>query len=182
MVILNLLGKIEPICISQKLKLYISNLPKDEDNDWNSHLIEEMEIALKCSAVKSEMYEAHYGKSIFKDIKSILKTKYPNLCVEKMSERACIQYIADEMICLYFDYDYDDMPVGDWTSNCFDGRLCEGDYAEKISYFIHLMCQKQGRTALEHIEKGGFIYEEKSIIINTCCNYAGKCTDRLWRF
>lgn len=27
MVILNMFGKIEPICISQKMKLYISNLP-----------------------------------------------------------------------------------------------------------------------------------------------------------
>lgn len=142
MVVLNLLGKIEPICISQKLKLYVSNLPQTEDNNWMSHLVEEMEIALKLSAVKSEMYEAHYGKTISKDIKSIFKTKYPHFCVEKMSEQECIQRIADEMICLYFDYDYTDMPVGDWTSNCFDGRLCEGDYAERISYFIHLLCKK----------------------------------------
>ena len=66
MVVLNLLGKIEPICISQKLKLYVSNLPQTEDNNWMSHLVEEMEIALKLSAVKSEMYEAHYGKTISK--------------------------------------------------------------------------------------------------------------------
>ena len=42
MVVLNLLGKIEPICISQKLKLYVSNLPQTEDNNWMSHLVEEM--------------------------------------------------------------------------------------------------------------------------------------------
>lgn len=142
MVILNLLGKIEPICISQKLKLYVANLPKDDDNDWNAHLVEEMEIALRFSAIKSGIYEANYGKPLFKDIKSILKTKYPHVCVDEMSEHECIQYIADDMICLYFDYDYNDMPLGDWITNCFDGRLCEGDYAEKIVYLIHLMCKQ----------------------------------------
>lgn len=42
------------------------------------------------------------------------------------------QAMASNMICLCFDYDYDDMPTGDWRTNCFDGRFCEEDYAEKI--------------------------------------------------
>lgn len=40
--------------------------------------------------------------------------------------------IADKMICMYFHYEYDDMPLGGWETNCFDGRCCEEDYAEKI--------------------------------------------------
>lgn len=40
------------------------------------------------------------------------------------------------MICIYFDFEYGDMPLGDWTTNCFDGRFCEEDYAEKIINFI----------------------------------------------
>ena len=60
MVVLNLLGKIEPICISQKLKLYVSNLPQTEDNNWMSHLVEEMEIALnkEMKLFNKEMIEA----------------------------------------------------------------------------------------------------------------------------
>lgn len=42
MTVLSILGKIEPICISKKLKLYISNLPDSPDNDWQSELVYEM--------------------------------------------------------------------------------------------------------------------------------------------
>ena len=35
-----------PLCISQKLKLYISNLPCSEDDDWHTELLQEMKIAL----------------------------------------------------------------------------------------------------------------------------------------
>ena len=41
MVVLNVSGKIEPICISDKLKLYISNLPNEEENNWNKELVNE---------------------------------------------------------------------------------------------------------------------------------------------
>lgn len=143
MVILNIMGKIEPICISRKLGLYIANLPNSEINNWNAHLVEEMEVALKLFAAESEIHEKHFGMSTARDIKLITKNKFPRLCVEKMNEKECIQYIADQMIYLYFEYEYDDLPVGDWDTNCFDGRLCEGDYADKIAYFIHLICKQE---------------------------------------
>lgn len=57
MVILNIMGKIEPICISHKLKLYIANLPNGEANDWLAHLVEEMDTALKIFATQSEIHE-----------------------------------------------------------------------------------------------------------------------------
>ena len=143
MVILNMLGKIKPICISEKLKLYIANLPKEEHNNWNSYLIEEIEESLMHSSVTSERYEKNYGKSISRDIKEIIKKQYPTLPVASMTKEECIQQLVDDMICLYFDYEYEDMPVGDWTSNCFDGRLCEGDYVIKIAYFFHLICKPE---------------------------------------
>lgn len=143
MVILNIMGEIEPICISHKLKLYIGNLPNSENNNWKEHLVEEMETALKLFAAQSKIHEKHFGKSISRDIRTITKNKFPHLNVEKMSKHECVQCFANEMICLYFDYEYDDMPVGDWASNCFDGRLCEGDYADKIAYFIHLICNQE---------------------------------------
>lgn len=43
------------------------------------------------------------------------------------------------MICIYQNYDYTDMPLGGWDTNCFDGRLCEEDYSEKIIDFINFM-------------------------------------------
>lgn len=42
MVVLNFYGKIEPICISEKLGLYIANLPNEEYNEWRNALAEEL--------------------------------------------------------------------------------------------------------------------------------------------
>ncbi len=39
------------------------------------------------------------------------------------SIESCLQCLVDNMICLFFDYEYQDMPFFDWTSNCFDGRF-----------------------------------------------------------
>ena len=39
MIVLNIYGKIKPICISNKLKLYLGNLPNEKENDWNSMLL-----------------------------------------------------------------------------------------------------------------------------------------------
>ena len=47
MVVLNFYGKIEPICISEKLGLYIANLPNEEYNEWRNALAEELELAVK---------------------------------------------------------------------------------------------------------------------------------------
>lgn len=44
MVVLNVFGKKEKICISEKLKLFIANLPKGDNNDWNGELVKEMKI------------------------------------------------------------------------------------------------------------------------------------------
>lgn len=143
MVILNLLGKIEPICVSQKLKLYIANLPKDDFNNWNGGLVEEMEDILKYSSIQTGRFQKEFANIKPLDIKEIFHSKYPQISVEDMTEKECIQHIADEMIYIYFDYNYDDMPVGDWTSNCFDGRCCERDYTEKIVDFIRFLCNEE---------------------------------------
>lgn len=49
MVVLNFYGKIEPICISEKLGLYIANLPNEEYNEWRNALAEELELAVKAN-------------------------------------------------------------------------------------------------------------------------------------
>ena len=140
MVVLNLLGKIQTTCISKKLKLYIANLPKGKMNSWNALLVEEMEASLKHSAIDMDRFQDAHGKLQPIDIKKIFRLKYPQIFKEEMTEKECIQHIADEMIYLYFDYNYGDIPTGDWTTNCFDGRFCEGDYTIKIVNLLKFLC------------------------------------------
>lgn len=132
MVVLNIYGKIKPICISKKLGLYISNLPKEKDNDWNHILYEEIILAKKRIDYDSKKYNL---KKLFE-----LEKFYLEICsskqVENNSDSKMTQEIVDNMICIYLDYNYDDMPLGGWKTNCFDGRLCEDEYAEKIINFI----------------------------------------------
>lgn len=136
MVILNMFGKIEPICISQKMKLYISNLPNGNENNWNSYIVDEFKHALKiqdlaCTTVGVEnkqnlklMYEQRIEDGNSKDFED---------------KDALIQEIVDNMIYIYLDYSYDDMPMGGWDKNPFDGRFCEEDYTEIIMDFLHFM-------------------------------------------
>lgn len=136
MVVLNIYSKIEPICISKKLGLYISNLPNEQTNDWNSKLIEEMRYSKRKLLLEYERY--NIKKDI--NISDFYHNIFPNAKLEKGSdEKDLLQKIADNMVCIYLDYDYEDMPLGDWRTNCFDGRLCEEDYAEKIIDFINFL-------------------------------------------
>lgn len=134
MVVLNIFGKIEPICISDKLKLYISNLPNGESNNWNKGLVDEMRAAMKMNIIESEKL----GMKPNIDIREIYSQRFQQTSLpDDTTEDVYLQKIADNMICLYFDYSYQYMPLGDWDTNCFDGRLCEEDYAEKVIDFIN---------------------------------------------
>lgn len=136
MVVLNVSGKIEPICISDKLKLYISNLPNEEENNWNKELVNEMRIAIQFDIIESEKI----GVKSNIDIRKIYSQRFPQMPLPAgTSEDVYLQKIADNMICLYFDYSYEDMPLGDWDTNCFDERFCEEDYAEKVIDFINFV-------------------------------------------
>lgn len=67
------------------------------------------------------------------DVRKICKDRFP---LEEITDETdldyCFQLIAYHMIYLFFDYEYNDMPLGDWTTNCSDGRFCEVDYPSKI--------------------------------------------------
>lgn len=56
MVVLNIYGKIKPICISKKLGLYIANLPNEEHNNWNDELYKEVLLAKKTIDQNSKKY------------------------------------------------------------------------------------------------------------------------------
>lgn len=134
MVVLNMFGKIKPICISEKLKLYISNLPKEENNNWNEYLVEEIKEAFAVDKITCErlMIKSENSPTNLHEI-LLPESALPSSATD--DER--IQEIADNMVCIYFDYNYDDMPLGDWEENPFDGRFCEEDYAELVVDFLN---------------------------------------------
>lgn len=167
MVILNMFGKIEPICISQKMKLYISNLPNSNENNWNSYVVKEFKHALKIHVLSCRVAGV--------ENKQNLKLMYEERVGADNSEvfqneSALIQEIVDNIIYIYLDYSYDDMPMGGWDENPFDGRLCEKDYAEIIvdffvscwmvqickcrCGFIHQIMTENGHTTVCFLGKG----------------------------
>lgn len=139
MIVLNIQGDISPICISEKLKLYISNLPNDEHNNWNKALCSELQTSLRHSEIIARKLDMEQRD----ELRRIYEKYFPQKPLsDKADERAYIQSIVDRMICIYFDYEDADMPMFDWTTNCFDGRLCEEDYAEKVINFINFVSRQ----------------------------------------
>lgn len=140
MIILNMYGKISSICVSNKLKIYISNLPRELDNNWNQELVEDMLQEIK----ERKIFAEKHGNDLPSyDLKKIcIETFGLRNLSDNLSELEYLQIIADNLICIYFDYEYEDMPFFDWTTNCFDGRLCEEDYSEKFMNFLHFIVRK----------------------------------------
>lgn len=65
MVVLNCYGKIDKICISTKLGLYLSNLPDSPENNWK----EQLEKELKLSYDADRIYQEYLGtKGIVEEI------------------------------------------------------------------------------------------------------------------
>lgn len=144
MVIIDVYGKIHKTVISEKLRLYVSNVPDEEDNDWKSEMVEIMEKEILQQELDAIEYEKLCGKSLqlYNDtyLKELVKINFPQSAVtEDADTKSLLNHIAENMIYLFFDYEYDDMPFFDWTTNCFDGRLCEDDYAEKVINFIRFV-------------------------------------------
>lgn len=136
MVTLNVFGKIEPICISNRLKLYIANLPNDEDNNWNQEVFEELQSAVEMHALHCK--QRNLNSKI--NVAELHRKRCPNsVLTQTSSENNLLQEIVDNMLCVYLDYSYDDMPLGDWETNPFDGRCCEKDYAELLMDFFHFL-------------------------------------------
>ncbi len=135
MVVLNCYGKIKPICISEKLKLFISNPPEEEHKEWQSALSEELEMVETVSNISRK----HLGLEPEQSILNLYTRVFPNKPQPDSVDRKAIKELVENMICIYFDYDYSDMPLGGWETNCFDGRFCEEDCAEKIIDFINYL-------------------------------------------
>lgn len=132
MTVLSILGRIEPICISEKLKLYIANVPNDRDNDWQSVLVTEMQKGLTLH----EMNASSLGVKSNERLKIAMLAGHHGPIETETELLSCLRKIASDAIYMYFDYDYDDIPLGGWDTNPFDSRFCEKDYSEKILDFI----------------------------------------------
>lgn len=132
MVILNCYGKIEPICISEKLRLFISNPPEEEHNEWQSELSEELKMVETVSNLSRERIGLEPEQSILELYAKVFPNKPQPINVDKK----LLKELCENMI---FDYDYGDLPLGGWETNCFDGRFCEEDCAEKIIDFINFL-------------------------------------------
>ena len=135
MIVLNFYGKIPRICISEKLGLFLSNLPDDEDNNWREELAEEVELAVKADGI----YQKKIGTSYPCEIAKLYHRIFPNKDIPISFEKRHFYEIAEQMICLSFEYKYEDMPLGGYETNCFDGRSCEEDCAEKIIDLINFL-------------------------------------------
>lgn len=133
MVVLNFYGKIEPICISEKLKLFISNLPEEEMNEWQTELAEEFEFREAVSNISNKRLGLEPEDRVIQLYTKVL----PNVPQPECIDSKVLKQLAENMICIYFDYQYSDMPLGGWETNCFDGRFCEEAYAEKVVDFIN---------------------------------------------
>ena len=145
MLVIDVYGKIAKTKISDKLKLYISNVP----SDWKEGIVEDMMQEIRQQKVDIEDNLRRYGDSFQSEytvasLKRIIETNIkqcPDHGLETIEK--CLDYLADNMVCLFFDYDDEDMPFFDWTTNCFEGRFCEEDYAEKV--YSLSSCARQGQ-------------------------------------
>lgn len=135
MVVFNFYGKIPRICISEKLGLYLSNLPNEGLNEWQDELSNELCLAQNADQIYQEKLGTNYPCGIYK----LYKNVFPEKSLPTVFEKKNYNELASNMICLDFDYSYDDMPLGGWDTNCFEGRLCEEDYAEKIIDLINFL-------------------------------------------
>lgn len=135
MVVLNFYGTIAPICISKKLGLYISNLPNTKHNEWRDDLAEELELAVKADII----YQDKLGTNFPCGFQRLYHKLFPDVTPPSTFTKEHYLRVADKMICIYQEYSYEDMPLGGWDTNCFDGRFCEEDYSEKLINFINFV-------------------------------------------
>lgn len=89
MVVLNIYSKIEPICISKKLGLYIGNIINSKFGDWKEELVDVLTES-KEKIIKNELNHSLEKRFDFRnEFKKILKDDYndnesDNLIIDKV--------------------------------------------------------------------------------------------------
>lgn len=135
MIVLNFYGKIDRICISKKLGMYLSNLDDSVDNNWKHELIEQLKLVQEADKLYRRYMKDDSESRLVKLYHEVFPTKeIPAEFIDPHYEE-----LVDRMICVTLDFEYDDMPLGKEDTNCFDSRFCEADYAEKIIDFMNFL-------------------------------------------
>ena len=82
MVVLNICEKIEPICLSKKLGLYISNIVDCPYEEWDEHVAEEFIKSRRINEINVENWEFNFGIHAYEHYKK----QFPLM----MQEFSCI--------------------------------------------------------------------------------------------
>lgn len=107
MVVLHICGEISLICISKKPELFISNLPEKENINWKEDLEQDLQYMEVVGELERVCLEISMSSQIIELYENI------HLSSEKpINFSARSHAIADKMVCIYFCYQYDDMPLG----------------------------------------------------------------------
>lgn len=147
MIILNILGKIEKTYISEKLGLYISNLPDGGEinwNNWQEGIKETISIAYETEKLEASQFigkfengpENRFVVRVIEKAKDILNL---NDGPEDVIIKKYIDYLSKNMICIDIDYKHSSIPDGESTFSCFDGGSCEEEPVEKLLDFLNFI-------------------------------------------
>lgn len=125
MVVLSIWDHIEPVALSNKLGLYISNFKGSCHEGWMPYLEEQLLIGRQVLQLKSQ----NDARKIDEKINSIY-----DLTVDDDGNWA--KRIVEKMVFMELDESAESSILGGWDTNCFIVRSCEKDYAEKIIGFM----------------------------------------------
>lgn len=175
MVILNILGKIEKTYISNKLGLYISNLPDGGETNWNNWqegIKETLQIAYETEKLYASQFIGKFGSGpnnifetrVHERAKSILNK---NEEAEEIIIEEYIDYLSKNMICIDIDYQNCEIPYGENVYSCFDWGSCEDEPVEKILEFLGFVARG---------------IENKGTIFPYCVYSTNQKRDREYRF
>ena len=175
MVILDILGKIEKTYISNKLGLYISNLPdggKTNWNNWQEEIKETLRIAYETERLEAGRFVGKYGSGpnnrfetrFFDRATKVLDNTE---ATKEMMVDKYIEYLSKNMICIGIDYQKCEIPYGENTYSCFDGGYCEDEPVEKILDFLSFITREM---------------KDKRVTIPCCIYSTNQKRDREYRF
>lgn len=88
-------------------------MPEFEHNEWKSELANQLLINRKIEEIILESRESFQSLKDRDSLKNLYKRVFPNKLFNKIESKE-IHELASNMICLYFEYDYNDMPLGGW--------------------------------------------------------------------
>lgn len=147
MVILNLLGKIEKTYISNKLGIYISNLPDGGEtnfNNWQEGMKETLQIAYETEKLYSSQFIGKFGSGPDNVFETRFYEKAKKILNQNEEENEIIldkyiDYLSQNMICIDIDCQNCEIPYGENTYSCFDWGTCEDEPVEKILDFLRFV-------------------------------------------